>query len=282
MSDVENKFPRVIGFAIALLLVAVAVLSLLPSGHVRAQTSGTMGVYTRTVQVFNGQNSSATSLVLPDFGFAASQLYYCTTNFIGSIAFEWSPSGPGGTLRALPQASASYSVNAIDTACHTLQLGGYWPNLYAVATVSGGSISAWYTASAAPIPPYSAAVGSNGPISPIQCDQNIVVAAANAATVELFGPINSGDTVFICSVLVSFTSAPTSGNIKVGWETSANCNGTLTPTAYLYTPSGVANPLAIPFLERSSYSATYPYACFTNNSGVTVEVTLSAASVNGI
>ena len=259
---------RLIGAFFVLLLIAAL-------GH--AQNAGNVGIYTREVTVFTNQSATAHSAIFPDFGFAANYLTYCTTGFNGSIDLEWSPNP--GVVAYIPLAIASFTINA-DTNCRTLQAGGYFPNLRSTATVTIGSISAYYTASSAPISFVAAGLGSNGPASPIVCDHNIASTLASGGTANFLSPILPGDSLVICGFTLSFASAPSTGNVQIGWAASSCAS----PTINWEVLTTASSPQVIPtqISVRSPSSNVVPLACLVNNSGANIILSASYASVHGL
>jgi hypothetical protein len=261
------------------------------------QNAGVVGIATKEIPVFAAQTTSASSggvwqcngstkpiscPVLPDIGAGSNFLSYCTTNFIGTIDLEWSPTGAAPWLVLV---QASYGAVAPDTACRTpaLQIGGYWPNLRSTVTITQGSISAWYTGQATAIAALPPALGSNGPSSPPSCDQNASVQVLNAATAALVGGSTGTSTTIICGFTISFQGAPTTGTMTLAWSATTGCASSVS-SWNSYTTSSTPQTLPFPgFTQRNtlgSYSAsTRQTPCFTNNSGVTVFVNTSYAEV---
>jgi hypothetical protein len=266
-------------------------------GH--AQNNGTVGIATKEVPVFAAQtttlssggtwqcNNSPTPIacaVLPDFGAGCNFLSYQTTGFSGTITLEWSPPLANSSIFApfIVLTQASYSASTPDTAVHVLQLGGYFPNLRSTVTPSAGSLSAQYTASAAPCPLVSSGLGSNGPEAPIVCDRNALVSITTGSTAEIAGPLVTGDTVVICAWTLSFNGATSAGNVTIEWGTSAACSSVTGPSWYIYTTSATPQVLAVAVPQRSPFNATYPYACLLNASGASGVFSFSYASVHGL
>ena len=244
----------------------------------RAQNAGTVGIATREVGVFSSQSTTASSAILPDFGFGCSFLSYQTSAFTGTIDLEWSPTGktPFFTL-----VQAGYPGGLPDTGNHVLQLGGYFPNLRSTATPSAGSISAWYTASAAPCPLFGSGLGTNGPSSPILCDRNSFTTSTGAGGSLLLAPLETGDTVVVCGATLSFNGAPSAGNVQIYYAATIGC----TPSSaswYAYTTSSTPQILPVTVQIRPFATSGTPYLCFNNNSGVNVVVSFSYASVHGL
>jgi hypothetical protein len=279
-----------IAFALVLLCFLAGEL-LSPHRTGLTQGAGTVGIQTTNIPVFSAQTTTASSggvwqcgsavnaagvcPVFRDFGFAANFLTFCDTSFVGSIDLEWSPSNNLATF--LPLTTATYS-GVGDSGCHTLQVGGYFPNLRSTATITSGSVSAWYTASASPIPLYSAGIGSSGQTSPVVCDATGVLAISNGVTGFALSALRTGDTVVVCGFSVSFLAATSTGTLALAWASSNAC-ATPTSTWILGTTSGTPQALIVPLSERSPV-ATWQYLCVTNNSGASAELSFSWASVH--
>jgi len=272
-SELFLKFVRRIILAFFILLSWVVVS--------RAQNAGNVGIYTREINVFTSQNTTKSSTIFPDFGFAANYLTYCNTAFTGTIDMEWSPNPATTPYIVLVQ--ASYAAPAPDSNCHTLQTGGYFPNLRSTVSVLAGSLSAWYTASAAPIPLVSSGIGSNGPSSPINCDHNAVSTVSSAATINLgsITPINTGDTIVLCAFTISFVAAPSTGGVLITWATATNCSTTTSSSWAADTTSNTPQLFTVLIQQRTS-SPSFPIPCFSNTAGVTAVVSASYASVHGL
>jgi hypothetical protein len=139
-------------------------------------------------------------------------------------------------------------------------------------------LSAYYTASAGPIPLVATGLGTNGPTPPIQCDHYNSPTIANGATTALASPISTGDAIVICGVTISFQGAPSAGTIFIAWNGLLNCTGTQYAAGYnAYTSASTPQTYSVPFQERGYTPGIYP--CFNNGSGVSVFVSVSYASV---
>ncbi len=277
---------RRLGLACVLIFVAVT--------FSHGQNSGVVGIATEELQIFSAQATLLASggtwqcmnspvpiacPFFPDHGFGANFLSYCNTAFIGSIDLEWSPTG--STTSTIVLAQANYPSGGSDSACHTLQVGGYFPNMRSVVKPTSGSLSAWYTASAAPIPLITPGLGSNGSTAPIVCDQNIAVTITTGGTIEIIGPTFTGDTVVLCGFSVSLNGAASAGNLQVVWAGSIACTGG-SLSWESFTTSLTPQFFAVPYAVRSLLPSIDPYACLVNNSGATVYASFSFASVHGL
>lgn len=250
----------------------------------RAQNAGNVGIYTREIAVFNAQSTSKSSGIFPDFGFGANYLTYCDTNFIGVIDLEWSPPITGSPTLGpfISLAQASYTSGNADSACHTLQVGGYYPNLRSTLTITGGSVSAWYTASSAPISYVPSGLGTNGPTPPIVCDVDNQISIPTGTTVLIAGPLNSGDRVILCGFTVSFNGATSTGNVEIAWSATNACGTLTSPSWAMFTTSATPQTLSSDVQQRTNFPVGDPYACVTNSSGATVFLSASYASVHGL
>lgn len=255
------------------------VLAVSAASH--AQNGGNVGIYTREVSVFNAQATSASSATFPDFGFGANYLTYCNTGFVGTINLEWSPPITGSATLGpyVTLAQASYPTLFPDSACHTLQVGGYYPNLRSTVTRSAGSLSAWYTAQATGIPNVTAGIGSNGPSSPITCDRSIPLLVPSGAALELVDPILTNDTVIFCVVTWGFSAATTAGNIQLG----SSAIGSHCASAYILfnssTTASTPQTLVFPGQLRAPLNQAI---CAINLSGADAYLNISYASVHGL
>jgi hypothetical protein len=289
-AEIFSTFVRRLLFAF-LLLVMVAV-----GTHAHGQGAGTVGIYTGNLTVFTSQAVSGSSggtwecggsptpiacPVFPDHGYATNVLTFCNASFTGSIDLEWSPTG---SSTYIPVSIATFG--SIDSNCHKLQVGGYYPNLRATVVRTAGSVSAWYTASAAPISVFPAAVGTNGATSPISCDGNVTLSITNGSTTYLnVTALNAGDLVNICNFTLSFAATPGTGTVALGWATTSGCSS---PTnnfvinTLASTPQTLIFPAPQNLRPPGGIASGNTFACLTNNSGATLQVSLGSASVNSL
>lgn len=288
--EIFSSFVRRLTVAfLLLLLVALA-------GQAHAQNAGVVGIATKEITVFTAQTSSASSggtwqcngsttpiacPVLPDAGFGANYLSFSTTAFTGTIDLEWNPTyGPNSTTGPwFVLSKATYSNDTTATgAQHLLQLGGYFPNLRVTLTMSAGTISAWYTANAAPIQYTPPAIGSNGPTSPIQCDQFVTATAITSGSgVSLASSATRG--FAICGFTISFLAATTTATtgVEVGFGPSSACpsSGGLYPW-FIATTSSTPQVLTVGGGLGTMFQVAVPNSgiCVSNNSGSTLEISL--------
>src|SRR5579872_3916267 len=230
--QISEQFSTVIRRCAIVVVLSVGLLLVYKSSNVpaevHAQNAGNVGIQTNFVPVFAFSEftgagtyisggtwqcgvASGHCPYLPDIGQGVSALFFCTTTYSGTIDFEYNPNPALGNFVVLSQASFTN-----DTGCHSLTMNAnsYVPNLRvkAVATNAGG-FSAYYSGVSGPVSPFAPAIGTNGPTSPIQCDRNVAVSIAGGGTGLIVGPINTGDTIVICNMSVSFAAAP-SGSVS--------------------------------------------------------------------
>jgi hypothetical protein len=279
----SESFAKVIRGAIyafgAALLAFVLYDFTTPHQAVSAQNAGTVGIQAQMIPVFTAQTSNKSSAIFKDIGQGTNLLFYCTTNFIGSIDLEWTPSNSlAGTFYPITQASYANS----DNNCHSLPFGSYFPNLRSTLTVSTGSISAWYTSISGPTAFAAPALGSAGPTSPVTCDQNITSGQIATGTTSLLAaPQNTGDAVVICGMTVNFAAAPSAGQVIIKYAASGACSPITQPIPSWEILTGSTTPLVVtvPYSIRNyNYAAQTP--CLINGSGVNVLVSISFASVH--
>jgi hypothetical protein len=192
-----------------------------PPEKVGAQNSGNTGAFTNAQVAFTAQAAVGSSPIFSNIGQAAHFLTFCNTGFTGTIDLESSFTGKAPWT---PIAIASFGQNSVtDSGCHVLQAGGYFQNVRATITYrSAGSVTAWYSSSSGPIAFAPAALGSNGPTSPIACDKQNVAAVAPVGAAVLVGSTGLMKT-YACMVTISFNGATTAGALSLGEATNSNC-----------------------------------------------------------
>ena len=264
---------------LAALAVLVGLVAFGDSAH--GQNSGTVGLLAQLSPVFSAQTATKCSGILPDIGQGSNVLFIVQTSSGGGTAIidlEWSPTG---SAPFYPITQASY--NDIATASHQLSTNGYFPNMRSCLTYTGGTWSAWYSASSGPVGPATGSLGTGGLTSPVTCDQSTEVQAATSTT-GLAGPapINSGDTIVVCSMTGSFNGATSAGSLNFQWGGSS-C-GSLVGAYLAYTTSGTPQSYPIPTQLRSysGVGGVRNYLCLNNTSGATASVLISWASVHSL
>jgi hypothetical protein len=283
--DVAELFLKLVRWLIVCLLAATMTICV-----AHGQNSGTVGIQAQMISVFTAQSATKSSggiwqcgvsigtcPVFQDIGQGFSILFFCNTGGIAAtytIDFDFEPVGQS-SFKTITQ--ASYANDGLGN-CHTLQLGGYFPNLRSTITPSVGSVSAWYSASSAPISYAAPAIGSNGATSPISCDQNITQSVATGTTVSLLtSTFTAGTTTVICGITVSFSAATTGGNIELLWTNTSACSGGTVGWGEL-TPSTAPQYLTVPLILRGN-SSILQQPCIENSSGATAFVTVMLATV---
>lgn len=293
VSEHFSKVMERVTLAFGLILLGLVVGDLFsPHTPVGAQNSGNVGIQAESITVFSSQTTSAASggywncgitsgacPVLQDIGQGSNLLFYCNTSFQGTIDLEWTP--PPITPSSVYNVIAQATWNG-DSACHSLPFGSYFPNLRSRATISSGSISAWYTAISGPVPFAAPAFGTAGPTAPINCDLNYSFAVPNTNIVLVANPVATGDTVVICGMSVSFNGATSAGTIALEWgnSSSSGCGSLSSPPSWdAFTTSSTPQYLNVNYQQRSP-TVGHNFGCIVNNSGASAEVAISYASVH--
>jgi hypothetical protein len=207
---------------------------------------------------------------------------YCTSAWIGSIDVETVQNGQTVVLSA-----ASYQVGSADTGCHVLQAGGYFPNQRATIAPSGsntGTISVWYSASAAPISFAAAGVDSSGPTSPVVCDQATFAAIGTGTSGAIVPGVGTfllpGTRPVICGFTISFSGATGTGFVDIAWFTTSACSSSSVTTWALTTLASTPQALVVPLRQQPpAGTLTNPVPCVVNTSGATVTIALSYANI---
>lgn len=279
-----QTFSRIVAVTIVIFIAIVAIGLLIPLDHVHAQNAGVVGIQAQMIPVFSAATNTASSSVFVDQGQALNILFFCGqgAGFTGSIDLEWTPYPNLASPTYYPLVSASYT-NLFT--CHSLQLGGYWPNLRSTVTFSasggGQALSAWYTSSAGPVSFAPPAIGSNGATSPVSCDQNATVSVANGATQwvgispSLIGGLNA---VVICGFSYSFNGATSAGSLAFQWSTNNACTGLDASVLTLFTTSASPQTQAVPIPLRSSNPGKQ-FLCVTSSAGAITQINLSFAEL---
>lgn len=272
-------------FALVLRRVLMCALfvsaGLILAGRAEGQTGGTVGIYAVSTPAFvPAATGNVCSKIFPDNGQGQNTLFFATTGFAGTVDLEWQPQGQS-TFYVITQATYPSS----DTSnSHTLQFGGYFPNIRSCITnYIGGSLTGWYNATSGPVPSVLSGVGSNGSASPIVCDHNSVsVTLANGDTRSLLaGPINAGDKVVLCSFMISFAGATAAGSWSMIATSDFNCSSGATVLVTGDTTAGTPQTLILPMMVKTQNS-NFAFPCLVNNSGASLVISASYASVRGV
>ena len=220
------------------LLVVLALVGCAAPHHAHGQFLGYVASQTVSpAQVFTNQAANVASSTFTSIGQSSHIFTYCNTGFAGTIRLEASPDGTFAT--PVPIASATYGQGiTTDTGCHVLQAGGYFTTVRArIINYVAGSVNAWYTAVAAPVTFAPAALGSNGPTSPIACDKIASQSVAQNSTGTLLIGSLAGTQIYICELTISFTAATTAANITLIPSTDGAC-GALGSSIWIFTVLG--------------------------------------------
>lgn len=286
--NTANIFSKIVAAGAALFLIVLAVeLTFFVHGpRVNAGTAGTVGVETYEITALSAVLNGV-SPILPDRSFGAHYARYCPSGWTGQISFEaaLNINGPAGGFTPLQAAT----VTASDSQCHTLKLGGYYPNLRLRAANNGaGTVTVYYMAGAAPIDFYSPAVGTEGPTSQIVCDQTGTATVASAATGFLAGPAATvGNTSYfhLCAFSFSFAGAVTAGTITLEFDIDNTCANTPDPAWVINTTANTPQVLAFSGLNVMSYPKDpliQQYLCLANASGQSLKVNYNYAVIPAV
>jgi len=272
--QVSEQFTKIVrALAMAAVIICLTMLAI-PPGHVGAQSAGVVGIQSQMIPVFNAQTATKCSSIFQDIG-QGSNLLFITSASGGTATFdlEWSPTG---SAPFYPIVVANYNDSTGQT--HTLPLNSYFPNLRSCLTYTTGTWSAWYTASSGPVGFTTNAIGSNGPATPIVCDQDSTASVTTGSTVSLLGAVNftAGTTTVICGLYVSFNGTPTGGSVELGWAASDACSAIANGWQAFTNSSAVDRQMN--FQARGPGNITQQ-PCFANTSGVTALVSYSYATV---
>lgn len=211
-------------FQYAFLFASVAVWFTMPQ-PARAQFIGYVSGQTVQQKVFTNQQANGSSVTLTNLGNASHFLSYCNTNFAGTISLVASPDGT--FTQPITLATASYGQQTVnDNSCHVLQAGGYFPTVRAVITnYVSGSVNAWYSASGMVIAFQPPSLNTNGPASPVACDQTGLGSVVSGTTGNFvtFQNQNPSGKIYVCQMTLSFDAATTAGAIDIGQATDGTC-----------------------------------------------------------
>jgi len=195
----------------------------------------------------NAQTSTGTFLLAPkaNIGQGAHYLTYCYSGPTTNLKI-WLEESFDGSTNWVPFSSVGTLTGTFNGNCNELQGGGYFNhirvNLNQLAG-TGASVSAWYSASAAPIPLFQIAQGTQGAFVPTGCDTPTfaLIASASSGTLK-GGALNSA--VHICNVVITFAGTPTAtGQINI--YQNAVGNGCATVSGFIQEFfTGSANPIS--------------------------------------
>lgn len=208
-------------FGALLLLVALSI----PSA---AQFLGYVVLQTAGAQLLNASSATGRTVVNANIGAASHTFTYCVSNTVTAVQVLVEESFDGVSTH-FAQISPVYGFvpQAINgNACAVIRVGGYYNILaFNVLTLTGGTISVWYSGAGGPIDVFPPVVNSNGGASGVQCDQSATFTAlAQSTTTKLLNG-NANQTIYICGGILSFNAATTAGAISFLVGTGAACGG---------------------------------------------------------
>lgn len=242
---------------LSLLIVGIGILA-------GFQNAGNTGTATTAQQVFTAAAAPATSAVVRNVGQSAHYLSYCVDAGVTALQIAIEGSYDGTTYYPI-SVIAGVPPNPALTKCSVLEAGGYQQNVRAaIYAITGGTVTAWYSASSGPIESTNAGVSSSGAASPTVCDASKSVQVANAATATLV-PAVTNLRVVVCGY--SVTTTGTTGGPSVQFQSAVTCAGGST---VIWAMAVTANTQI--YQMGSGFGTLFPTAygqglCFTNTSG---------------
>jgi hypothetical protein len=272
-------------FAIAIFLT----MAIRPAQTVEAQNTGQGGTLTVSVPLLTnaapftgtfGCPSGGTGKcqgivgVFPNIGQAEHALHYCVSPGVLTLAIFLEESPDNGTSDWAP-ISAVYGVPTSASGCAVIQSGLYYNNVRAHVTIfTGGTLSAWYSASTGPIEVFPPAQNSSGATTPTQCDQTspTSVVAGTTGALVISQPNQS---IYLCAAQYSFGAATGTGELQLVSGTGTSCTTptiiwddlTTVNTPQVFTPFGGGGTI---FRVPSGQDV-----CLTASSGVTATTKVS-------
>lgn len=273
MIDLKQRKRLALGVSALIFLFCLSLVWWAASSSVRAQNAGSTGTFTISQKV---TYTAGVSQIFNNIGQSAHYLSYCPSggNFSGTIDLEESFDG---VTNWTPIAFATYTATPL-TQCTVLQAGGYFQNIRSVITIVANTVSASYNATSGPIGFSASAIGTTGTASPTSCNQSVSVTVANAGVAQLAnGVLNSQ--VRVCAYQVTGQQTAT-GVIHIQDSTAlAACAG-LTDVWPINTITGTPMNYQLGAgLGQLFQSQTAHSLCVTNNSGQTVTINMSFATV---
>jgi hypothetical protein len=255
------------------ILVGISAFLIVDPFHVRAQNAGSTGTFTVSQRV---TYTAGTSQIFNNIGQSAHYLSYCPSggNFSGTIDIEESFNG---ATNWTPIAFATYVASPL-TQCTVLQAGGYFQNIRSVITIVANTVTAEYNATSGPIGFNSSAIGSTGAVSPTSCNQSKTLSITNTTTSLLVGSVTSSQ-IRVCAFQVTGQQTATG---VMDFQSSTAAAACTTPTNIWEINTIVGTPMTASLgagLGQLFAAPTANSLCFANNSGQTVSVNISYASV---
>lgn len=134
-------------------LASIFATLVLLAGAAAAETGGTVAIQTLNIKVFNAVNTAQISSPLQNIGQAQHLLTYCPNSSVSALQIFLEASYDGiSWFQITPTGGAGPQLT-----CYTLEAGGYYPYvrvhlLNITPSGLGGNVTAFYSASDAPIP----------------------------------------------------------------------------------------------------------------------------------
>jgi|GEM_PF-4560871 len=204
----------------ALLIVAALFFSGLAHGQ------GTNNNLTTTVQLLN--NSSATGrVVVPaanQIGAGAHLFTYCSSATTLQLIVEESPDNVSSHYTQISPVYGPPLAQLNGNNCNTIQVGNYftYPAIN-VLSISGGTVSIWYSGTQGTISVFPPAINSLGATTPAVCDQQAIFSVATGTTTNIISGV-AGTNIYVCSIALSFVAAPGNGTIALSTGGGATCS----------------------------------------------------------
>jgi hypothetical protein len=189
--------------------------------------------------------SNVNALTLPgptsalnNIGQSSHWLTYCVSGSPTAVIIQLEESSNGVSWTQLSDQGTQTS------GCQVLEAGGFYPLLRVnLLTLSGGSspsITAYYSASTAPLTGAgSGTVRTRAPAA-LQCPNTSAVTENTSGTFQVIAGV-SGKMILLCSIMLSGVNATTNQNLTLESGTGATCT-TPTPIAYMAMSSASGSP----------------------------------------
>lgn len=179
-------------------------------------------------------------------GAGAHFFTYCTSATSLQLIAEESGDNVSGHFVPISIVYGVPPISLNGNPCAVIQAGGYYNYLAInVLSISGGSVSVWYSGSSGPIGVFPPAQNSIGATTPVVCDQSIVRGiSANSTSAGISGTSNQA--IYVCGITVSFNGEPTgASSFTVEYGTGGSCGtGTqILVTTLLNTTSPTIFPI---------------------------------------
>ena len=190
-----------------------------------AQFIGYTSSQSTAQSVFTNQSANAVSGTLSNIGQSSHFLTVCNSALNATVSLEASIDGTFASPITI--GSANYGQTGLaDSSCHTIQAGGYYPAVRArVKNYLTGSTTVFYTGIGGPIAPAPAGISTIGPSAPVVCDLPLLpgTISTGLATTSIATGF-AGETIVVCGMTLSFSAAPTTGQIQFTGGTGVSCS----------------------------------------------------------